>query len=122
MELEGRINLGGGALQLKVYEYENILVFKNDIIESLLKDKNVLNELIEIYNNLEKTNFKSIFTEFGTQNYNKFNLENISGLRKKIDEIVFDKLLNLTYEEKIELYKSIMELIYFRIIKAKRKN
>ncbi|MHA1339045.1 MAG: Eco57I restriction-modification methylase domain-containing protein [Promethearchaeota archaeon] len=123
-ELEGRTNLGGGALQLRLYEYENMLIFKSNIINSLNKaDKK---KLEYFFNNPNIVKFQSIFKDFGLENNgSNISLENIDlnkvcQYRKQIDDIVLSKILNLTEYEKIELYKSTLKLIKSRLQKAKR--
>lgn len=119
IEMEGRTNLGGGALPLMVYEYRNIPIFKNNSIESL--DESVKKELLKIHKNPSLLSFKSIFSDFNTENPNEISIEKVNRGRKKIDNIVFKEILNLSNQEILKLYKSILRMVKIRLQKAKSR-
>jgi len=105
VELNGRVNLGEGALDFKVYEANNILIVSPDKIE---------NEF------LLKRPIKSIFEELGINPKQPIRSQKPNPLpdRKALDDIVFD-ILGLTEEERNEVYWSVCELVKNRLEKAR---
>lgn len=111
IELLGRGNLGEGALDFKVYEARNILVPKFDLFENINVNKNFMNREI-----------RSIFEESGINPKSEIPIEeqepNPLPDRAELDKIVFDAL-NLTEEERKEVYRAVCRLVWNRISKAK---
>ena len=106
-ELLARAPEGLGALQMKVIDYENILIPKPD----LLKDNNF---------DLKNFNPKPIFLEldFDTNKSIREQEPNPLPDRKALDDIAFDTL-GLTEEERKEVYWAVAELVQNRLNKAK---
>ncbi|MFN6991547.1 MAG: hypothetical protein ACK4MM_02365, partial [Fervidobacterium sp.] len=101
---------GGGAIQMKVYHYEEMpipslehLNFHKSIFE-----KFILNEI------------PSIFTELGFDPNKPIREQEPNPLpdRKALDDIVFDAL-GLTEDERKEVYWAVAELVKNRLDKAK---
>ena len=113
VELNGRINLGEGALDFKVYEAENIDIVSPSIIkwssEGLIK-------------NIFQRPINSIFEELGLNPSIPIKQQQPNPLpdRKALDDIVFDAL-GLTEEERKEVYWAVAELVKNRLEKARSK-
>ncbi|MBE8540188.1 Eco57I restriction-modification methylase domain-containing protein [Geoglobus acetivorans] len=125
VELFGRANLGEGALDFKVYEAELLLIINPKIIRNLNLDNRIKSIVREIVNR----DVKTIFEEFGfSKPDDDFNNINIKDLklnwilrdRRKLDEIIFE-VLGLNEEEQLQVYRSVIELVKWRLSKAKSK-
>lgn len=109
LELSGRINLGEGALDNMTYEAARIFVVSPDFV--LSSDKN---------NDIFARPILSIFAELGFDQTRPIREQQPNPLpdRKALDDIVFDAL-NLTQEERKEVYWSVAELVKNRLEKAR---
>jgi len=117
MELEGRAPYGGGALELSAYEYENLLTFTNKVINDLNNsDKEFLKSIISDYPDLK---LDSIFSIYETNDSLNFDLNKMEKVRKSIDKLIFSKIITLNELEKIDFYKSIINLVKERHHKSK---
>ena len=114
VELEGRLNLGQGALDVKVYEYENTMI----IDPSKIKEEKI-NKFEKIINKLYKRNINSIFTELGASTPDEVSLEKVESDRRELDKIVMGEILGLSDEEQLEVYRAVVDLVKSRIEKAK---
>ncbi len=105
VELNGRANLGEGALDFKVYEAEKILILSPNEIKGEFAIKRPI---------------KSIFAELGINPNLPIREQKPNPLpdRKALDDIVFD-ILGLTEDERNEVYWSVTELVANRLKKAK---
>ena len=112
VELNGRANLGQGALDFKVYEAENILVVIPDIIKE--------EQIKHIIRTISARPIYSIFTELGFDPNKPIREQEPNPLpdRKVLDDIIFDAL-GLTEEERKEVYWSVAELVKNRLEKAR---
>ena len=118
MEFEGRTTYGDGALGLMQYEYEALLTIKPEILARLREnDKKTLSTYFNGENN---TSISSIFAEIGTTDPHEVKMDDIKPSRRKVDKIVFEKILNLSEDEQLEIYKSVVNLVKRRLEKAKR--
>ena len=128
VELGARSNLGEGALDFKVYEAKNILVF-SDMSIQLSKNKLLINFL--------NRPIFSIFEELGFQKCTQKNCNHpehpyeyvkpeevsfdlIMPDRRELDKIIFE-VLGLTEEEQLEVYRAVLELVKNRLLKAKSR-
>lgn len=105
VELNGRVNLGEGALDFKVYEAENIYILSpNKLRKGFIIERNI----------------KSIFEELGIDPSKSIRSQKPNPLpdRKALDDIIFD-ILGLTQEERNEVYWAVCELVKNRLEKAK---
>jgi hypothetical protein len=105
-ELNGRVNLGEGALDNMAYEARKILIIQ----PSLLNSKNVRTE----------REIKGIFEECGINPEQSIRSQKPNPLpgRKTLDDVVFD-ILGLTQEERDEVYWAVCELVKNRLEKAR---
>ncbi|GAB6283201.1 MAG: hypothetical protein STSR0008_19580 [Ignavibacterium sp.] len=111
IEMYGRANLGEGALDFKVYEAENILVFNSEIIFKI--DKKGIDKFIN-------REIKSVFIELGFDKTKPIRTQKPNPLpdRKALDDIIFDAL-GLSKAEREEVYYSVCELVQNRLNKAR---
>ncbi len=107
-ELWGRVNLGEGALDVKVYEYASMPVLKFD---------NRLEELFK--NEIYKRPINDVFDELGVSSPEKVSLDKVKPDRRELDKIVMGDLLGLTDDEQLEVYHSVVDLVKSRIEKSK---
>jgi len=109
VELNARANLGEGALDFKVYEANEILVL-------ILKEFKINNDI----NYLLYREIKSIFQEFGFNSDKPIREQQPNPLpdRKALDDMVFD-VLDLSEEERKEVYWATAELVKNRLDKAR---
>ncbi|MFX1255909.1 MAG: class I SAM-dependent DNA methyltransferase [Promethearchaeota archaeon] len=115
-ELLGRVSLGGGALQYAVYEAQDILVLHPEKISADLRE-----EILEAFKVLTRRAVLSIYEEFGTGRWEDLTLGKIKSDRRKLDELIMGKILNLSETEQLDLYQSILKLLISRLTKADRK-
>ncbi|MFH1798075.1 MAG: DNA methyltransferase [Candidatus Omnitrophota bacterium] len=106
IELYGRANLGEGALDFKVYEAEKIPLLNIDIDND---------EIL-------KRSPESIFIECGIDPKSRIPIEEQEPKplpdRAELDNIVFDAL-DLTVDERKDVYRAVCRLVWNRISKAK---
>ena len=112
IELNGRVNLGEGALDFKVYEASEIFIPSPEIVN--------LEYPQETKNNVFTRPIYDIFTELGFDPSKPIREQEPNPLpdRKALDDIVFDAL-GLTEEERKEVYWAVAELVKNRLEKAK---
>jgi len=105
---------GLGAIQMKVYHYNEMPIFA---INKLSFENLNINE---IFNKFAKREILSVFTELGFDKTRPIREQEPNPLpdRKELDDIVFDAL-GLTDEERKEVYWAVAELVKARLDKAK---
>lgn len=114
VELWGRLNLGEGALDVKVYEYEKIPIPDLEKIPNDLKEK-IKHKFSKIF----EREMGSVFEELGSETPSKFELDGVKEDRRELDEVIMGELLGLSIEEQKRVYKSVLNLVKNRIDKAK---
>ncbi len=107
IEIEGISNLGEGVIYTNVYWLKRLPVL-NDSIKTYAKDL------------LKRKKIESIFTELGFDPNKPIREQEPNPLpdRKALDDIIFDAL-DLTEEERKEVYWSVAELVKNRLEKAR---
>jgi Eco57I restriction endonuclease. len=102
----GRVSFGGGLLKIQTYELNRLLVME-------IKDKKI---------KYLRKNESSIFDECGIDPESKTPIEEQEPKplpdRAELDKIVFDAL-DLTKEERKEVYRAVCRLVWNRISKAR---
>ncbi len=108
-ELTGSVTVA----ELSEFLAEKLLVFNPDKFpdEDYKKVENLFKKLCI-------KPIDSIYNEIGTKHPKEVLLEKIKTLKKKLDDVFFEKL-RLSKDEKIEIYKSIIDLLSSRVIKSK---
>lgn len=102
IELNGRTNLGLGALDVKVYEYDDLPIINPEKI-----CPEIQKEIIEIYKRIYDRKINSIFDELKLKD------------RKKLDEIFLCKILGFPKQKLRKLYYEISKLVKNRLERAK---
>jgi len=104
---------GGGPIQMKVYQYEDMPIIS--ITEFQGKDKQN-----KIFNKFINREIKPIFEELGIDPDKPIREQEPKPLpdRAELDKIIFDEL-GLTEQERKEVYWAVCELVKQRIEKAR---
>jgi len=110
IELYGRLNLGEGALDVKVYEYANMLI---------PNPKLIYDGRTKIIKNILSSTIGSIFEEIGAYLPEDVALDKVKPDRRELDKIIMGEILGLTDEEQLEVYRAVVDLVKSRIEKAK---
>lgn len=108
--LAGRINFGGGLLKIQTYELKTLFV---------LSTEKYKREISEVFEKLASRPVEDIFKELGVESSEKVNFDKIRPDRRALDQIIMDKILGLTEEEQLEVYKAVVDLVKSRLDKAK---
>ncbi|MGC9059599.1 MAG: hypothetical protein ACP5H3_04315, partial [Candidatus Aenigmatarchaeota archaeon] len=105
---------GLGALQMKVYHYNEMPISQTFLSISLN------NEIQKNYDKFINREILTIFTELGFDPNKPIREQEPNPLpdRKALDDIIFDAL-GLTEEERKEVYWAVAELVKTRLEKAK---
>ncbi|RLF03255.1 MAG: hypothetical protein DRJ59_01220 [Thermoprotei archaeon] len=136
IELFGRSGLGQGVLDTDVWMIEKLPIVNP---EELLNDRNIASILENVFEEIKERGVTSIFDEILGQRIKKKDLErtdieslkesvkldSVNRCRLKLDEVFFD-VLELTQEERLEVYRAIVDLVASRIkraasVRAKKK-
>jgi len=110
IELYGRLNLGEGALDVKVYEYASMVIPNPKLISD--GRSKLIRDFLSI-------KIESIFTELGASSPQEISLNRVKPERRELDKIVMGEILGLTDEEQLEVYRAVIDLVKSRIEKAK---
>ena len=117
VELNGRLNLGLGALDVKVYEYSNMLIVDPMLLKPY-KDR-----IYKILNLMANREIGSVFEEIGAYSPDALeslnSLEKVKSDRRELDKIIMGEILGLTDEEQLEVYRAVIDLVKSRIDKAR---
>jgi len=111
--LFGRSNLGQGALKFEASDARKLISINPKLIPDF--DENILNEL-------GKRNIESVFIESGIDPKSEVPIKDQHPQplpdRKVVDDIVFN-VIGLNDEERREVYRSLCQLVWNRVNKAK---
>ena len=114
VELLGRVNLGQGALEVKVYEYAKMPIINPNIFK-----EEQINRIKKILNILSKREIGSIFEELGANSPEEVSLDKVKPDRRELDKIMMGEILGLTEDEQLEVYKALIQIVKERIERAK---
>ena len=114
-EIIGRKNLGGGLLTIYGPEMKGLILFDPNSMSPNLKLR-----LGSIHDKMTRRKVESIFGEVGIDQSKPIREQEPNPLpdRAELDNIIFDEL-ELTQEERKEVYWSVCELVKQRIDKAR---
>jgi len=107
-EVYGRSNYGGGALQLRIFEYKEVPLPDIKCVDE--KTVKMLSECVQSMNKGERL-FKEELLSDGT-NLDK---ELGCGWRYRLDSIVMQDILGLSVDEQHDVYNSVEELVSKRV-------
>jgi len=113
VELWGRVNLGQGALDVKVYEYANMPIIEPTIVEPYI------NKIYAILDEISKRNIESVFKEIGAETPEEVLIDKVEPKRRALDKIIMGSVLGLIEEEQVDVYKAVIDLVKTRIERAK---
>jgi hypothetical protein len=113
VELWGRVNLGQGALDVKVYEYGNIPIIEPSGVESHA------DKIYAILNEISRRKIESVFKEIGALAPEEVSIDKVEPKRRALDKIIMENILGLTEEDQVKVYKAVIDLVKTRIEKAK---
>jgi len=103
-EMWGRVNLGEGVLDVKVYEYQQMPIVKSNLLDKLPQlDRPLL----------------PVFDEIGARTLQEVSLDKVKPDRRELDKIVMGEILGLSDEEQLEVYRAVVDLVGSRLRKAK---
>lgn len=105
MELVGRTNLGQGALDVNIVDYNKIPIVDPSYLQKELKRRKKLRELLNIADKILSLKPRNIEEEVNNP------------LRIKMDELVLS-VVGLDKKEVIELVNSLQEIVKYRILRA----
>jgi len=125
-ELWGRVNFGQGVLWIATYEAAT-----HPVIDLRKIDEATLSKIMTLFNRMLQRPIGSVFVEIlGTdlsdneiretpieEIVSRVSLNKVKPDRLELDNVFFD-ILGLTMEERIEVYKAVIELVASRIKKA----
>lgn len=116
-EIIGRKNLGGGLLTFYGYELERMY-----IVNPILFLGEIKNNLLKHYDKIKERPIKSVLEECGIDPKSEVPIEEQEPKplsdRAELDKIVFDAL-ELSGDERKEVYRAVCRLVWNRISKAK---
>jgi hypothetical protein len=104
---------GGGPIDVKVYEVMQLLVPNPDLII------NHQEEITRVVKELAQREISNIFKEIGADKVDEVSLSNVNPSRLKLDEIFMNKILGLSNEELLEVYRAVIDLVKARTEKAR---
>jgi len=104
---------GGGPIDVKVYEVMQLPVPNPDLIIDHRE------EITQVVKELAQREIGNIFKEIGTDKVDEVSLHNVNPDRLKLDRIFMNKILGLSDEELLEVYRAVIDLIKARTEKAR---
>ncbi len=112
IEILGRKSLGGGAIRLLVTDLKRLKI----IIDPDTLDNGSKNKLVEAFNKLSKRDVLKVNEEIQLDSNGKVIVKDD---RKALDEVIFD-FIELSLEDRIELYKLTLQYTNMRSNKSKK--
>lgn len=114
IEIYGRSNLGLGALKFEAMDAKKIKIIDPKSI-SKQKRKKILN----VFNKLSKREILDIFNEIGAYSSEEVDFNKIKKDRRELDKIIMGEILGLSEEEQLDVYKAVVDLVKYRLERAK---
>jgi tRNA1(Val) A37 N6-methylase TrmN6 len=111
-ELYGRVNLGEGCLDIEKCDLRQFPAIN---LNKLTKKQ--MSKLDTAFKNISKREIGTIFEELGAQRPEDVNLSKVKKDRLELDNIIFD-ILEFSKNEKLEIYRAVIDLIKSRLEKA----
>ena len=105
VELNGRVNLGEGALDNMTYEAAAMPVL--DVRKYAVSSDGIGREIV------------TVFSELGADSPAEVSLDKVKPDRRELDKIIMGDILGLTDEEQLEVYRAVIDLVKSRLEKAK---
>jgi len=105
VELNGRVNLGEGALDNMTYEAAAMPVL--DVRKYAVSSDGIGREIV------------TVFSELSADSPAEVSLDKVKPDRRELDKIIMGEILGLTDEEQLEVYRAVVDLVKSRLEKAK---
>ncbi|MFO8019805.1 MAG: DNA methyltransferase [Promethearchaeia archaeon] len=115
MELEGRLGLGDGALDLKLCDYEHLPLPAESVLDRI--DSSTIDRLFAKISQDDFAN-QTIFDTLNSDDPEDVSIHKLDEFIDQIDEIVFEEILGLRTGQRIKLYKALLHLVEDRIHKS----
>ena len=112
IELGGRVNLGEGALDVKVYEYGYIPIVNPELLEPHF------DRIGKILSAMSSRDINSIFEEIVARLPEEVSLGKVKPDRMELDRIIMEEVLGLSEEEQLEVYRAVVDLVKSRMERA----
>ena len=112
-EVNGRVNLGRGALDVAAADHGRTLLPPLDSVE-----KNLKADIARAFETVGQRRITSIFDELGTKNPGDVCFEQVAADRLELDRLVVRDLLGSSKETHRRVYEGTIELVSQRIEKA----
>jgi len=109
-EVNGRVNLGEGALDNMTYEAAMMQVL--DVQRYKIKNGRSFHSFLH-------RQIGTIFDELGATSPEAVTLETVKPDRRELDRIIMGDILGLTEDEQLEVYRAVIDLVKSRIARAK---
>lgn len=113
VELSGRVNLGEGALDVKVYEYGYIPIVNPELLEPRF------DRVEKILSAMSSRDINSVFEEIGARSPEEVSLDKVKPDRRELDGIIMGEILGLSEEEQLEVYRAVVDLVKSRLERAR---
>jgi type I restriction-modification system DNA methylase subunit len=113
LEVIVRRQLGEGSLQLAPIDLKSLPVLNPLTLDEIKREK-----ISKAFDEFCKREIFTVFEEIGVE-AQRVLLDKVRPERKKLDKVIMDEVLNLTEEEQLEVYRSVVDLVRSRIEMAK---
>ena len=113
VEVNGRVNLGQGALDVTTDDHKRTLIPRLETVDDRLKD-----DIAAQFEILGSRPVASIFDELGCSDPEAVSFERVAPDRFELDRLVVRDLLGFDEETHRELYRGVLELTRQRVEKA----
>jgi type I restriction-modification system DNA methylase subunit len=114
LEIIGRSQLGQGSLQLASTDLKGLLCLNPLILENDKREK-----ICRAFDELCKRENLTIVEEIGANSPEEVSLDKVKPDRRELDKIIMGEILGLAEEEQLEVYRAVIDLVKFRIERAK---
>lgn len=112
-EVNGRVNLGQGALDIATDDHKLTLIPALDTVDEELKC-----EIAAQFDQIGSRSITSLFDELGASDSSEVSFESVADDRLKLDRLVIKDLLGFDEETHRQVYEGTIELVKQRIEKA----
>ncbi len=112
-EVNGRVNLGQGALDIATDDHKRTLIPPFDEVEQSLKS-----DIATAFRTMGGRSIESIFAELGTEDPEQLSFDDVLDDRLELDRLVIQELFGFDEEIQREVYQGTLELVSNRINKA----
>ena len=112
-EVNGRVNLGQGALDIATDDHKATLIPSLEEVDEDLKAK-----IAEQFERLGTRSVSSIFDELGASTPAELSFDSVANDRLKLDRLVIQDLFGFDEDTHRQVYKGTLELVSQRISKA----